>query len=220
MLIPIARAFFLLLPVLVACSGKVDVEHTSTGTGGGGQGGSGGAGGSDDCPAEPPVAGAPCDVPANQPCSYGECCPQMFTCEAGNWVETLVACEAPLPCPASPPLDGAACLGGSCGQTSPCTYACEAGGASFSVTCGDDNLWHSDMPSLCQGAMTCGDMLQCLEGYVCVTKQAFGANYECAPDPCGPEPLSCACAEPLCGDSFACIQASGKDVQCECPNCK
>ncbi|MDI3291414.1 hypothetical protein [Polyangium sp. 15x6] len=226
MLFPNPRAFLLVLPVLVACSGKVDVDHTSTSTSGsGGSGGSGGQGGSggsaSTCPAEQPVVGTPCDVPPGEECPYGECCPGIFACEAGSWVELPVGCAPPsVPCPAPPPLDGASCLGGPCGQTSPCTYACEPGGASFTVTCGDDNLWHSDMSSLCNGAVTCGDKLQCLEGFVCVTKQAFGSNYECAPDPCGPDPLSCACADAVCGDGFACIQASGKNVLCECPACK
>ncbi|MDI1483819.1 hypothetical protein [Polyangium sp. y55x31] len=219
MLFPIHRAFLLVLPVLVACSGKVDVDQTSTGTGG--TGGQGGTGGSDSaCPAEPPVDGAPCDMPPDEPCSYGECCPRIFTCEAGSWVETLAGCAPPPACPQSPPLDGTACVGGPCGQTSPCTYACEQGGASFTVTCGDDNRWHSDMPALCNGAITCGDKIQCLEGYVCVVKQAFGAEYECVLDPCVPDPLSCACAESVCGDGFACIQASDKNVLCECPACK
>ncbi|MRG96239.1 hypothetical protein [Polyangium spumosum] len=219
MLFPIHRAFYLILPVLVACSGKVDVEPTPSG-GGGGQGGQGG-GQTGSCPAEPPADGAPCDVPAEKPCSYGECCPQTFNCEAGKWIELLVGCAPPAPCPGSPPLDGAPCAGGPCGQTSPCTYTCVPDGAEmFTMTCGDDNLWHSDTPDLCDGASTCGGMLQCLPGFVCVEKQAFGTQYECVSNPCFPDSLSCACAEPACGDGFTCIQASESNVLCECPACK
>ncbi|MDI1450975.1 hypothetical protein [Polyangium sp. 6x1] len=226
MLFPIHRAFLLVLPVLVACSGKVDVEQTSGGPGGGGQGGSGGAGGggqggsgSTTCPVDPPVNGAPCHLSADQECTYGACCPRLFSCTAGSWSEADVDCAPPNPCPSSPPLEGAPCKSG-CAQESPCTYNCAQSDVLFTVTCGDDDRWHSGSASLCHVPLLCGDMLQCLEGYVCVTKQAFGSEYQCVPDPCGPDPLSCACAEPVCGDGFTCIQASEKNVLCECPACK
>lgn len=212
MLFPIQRAFLLVLPVLVACSGKVDVDPAPTGTGGAGGSGS-------TCPSEAPVDGTPCVVPAAETCEYGECCPRPFSCVAGTWSESDVSCLAPLPCPSFPPLEGAPCQGSACMQESPCVYSCGED-MPFTVTCGSDNLWHNDMPALCSDAMACGDTLQCPAGHVCVAKQAFGTEYTCAPDPCAPDPLSCACVGAICGDGYVCIQASGKEVLCECPACK
>lgn len=69
------------------------------------------------------------------------------------------------------------------------------------------------------GTYACGD-IECAAGEVCVKKVAFGETYECAKDACAPDVPSCSCAEPVCGDGFACVAIVGKFVTCECPNCK
>ncbi len=214
---------------LPACNAEVVVDGTgggdgatssstssTTSTGTTGQGGAGGGTG-ETCPLEPPLQLGACNLPEGQTCSYGECCPLVFQCTNGQWMGLTLDCPAPMACPPAPPAEGSPCI--HCGVESPCFYACNAD-LTTSVRCGSDNLWHLDTPP-CPTSIACGNTV-CKAGEVCVKKAGGpGYSYQCAPDPCAPDPLSCACAEALCGGSpFICSGASGAELTCDCPVCQ
>ena len=62
----------------------------------------GGSGGDAGCPAEPPAANAPCDLPSSiGACNYGSCSgtmgPTTAYCQAGTWVLGAGGCNPPAP---------------------------------------------------------------------------------------------------------------------------
>jgi hypothetical protein len=75
------------------------------------------------------------------------------------------------------------------------------------------------------GSFGCGSQT-CKGSEVCVWASAGGSSnsYQCAPDPCAPAPLECACAQPVCaalstGPMYDCFQVQDRQVWCACSNC-
>lgn len=212
---------------LAGCGGTV------TGTGGsGGSGASGGSGGSTtgtagsggtggqsaDCPAQEPTSGDACSVDPSLKCSYGDnCCPDQWSCTAGQWQQWDVDCGAPAGCPATAPEAGAECAASICAQWSPCGYACDGTNALL-ATCTDGKWELLETP--CADPIPCGDVT-CEAGQVCLENGGgVGLFYSCQEDPCAGQALSCECAASLCGGSpDECGISGPSQVSCICPDC-
>jgi len=122
-------------------------------------------------------------------CRFGGCQTERLSCDAGK-----VACDSlPPPCPP-----------GTVAETTP---ACWSGKCVPTKNC--------DVLETCD---------QCPDGRVCVQNVAFGPEPGVVCEPlapnCDPE-KPCACiGDQVCLDPFtACINQSGGDITCECPNC-
>jgi hypothetical protein len=188
------------------------------GSGGGTSGGTAGSGGqSAGCPAEQPTEGTPCDLGPMETCPYGDtCCPLVWGCSGGVWQQYDVSCLAPTDCPADPPAQGTAC-GDECAQWQPCGYACDGMNAPFAECI--NGAWEVTS-SACSDTVPCGDVT-CAPGEICVESAGGdGISYACQPNPCDAQPLSCQCAEPLCGgDMYECQVTSPSQISCSCSLC-
>jgi hypothetical protein len=170
------------------CGGKVVLD---TSGGAGGTAGAGGAGGAGGVILESTTAtvSTTVGVSSNVSTSSGGSsqCPTL----APN---TGDPCSAPgLVCPV--PV--------CCGGTATCT----------------GSTWQVEGGACSQPCLSCPGTIGCEAGAVCVDNPLGGGvstgqpHYNCALDPCGGAPLSCACAQPLC-ESGPCAQASGFSVTC------
>jgi hypothetical protein len=120
--------------------------------------------------------------------------------------------DAPPPCPADPPADGASC-------TSPMTchwLRCGAAGAVTAQCTGAQwNVSAEPCPIDCGGA--------CRDGQICAIFQSGSLRYECVDDPCAGGPLGqCMCdvcpetGEGRCAVSEFTVTCS---VSCGAPIC-
>lgn len=219
-------ALLLALSLLAGCDGNVTTSTSGSGgsggtgatAGSGGTAGNGGTGGQPtDCPTAEPTSAAPCNLPAQTTCKYGDtCCPNVWGCSNGQWNQYDVDCGAPASCPDTPPTQGAAC-GNECSQWSPCAYACD-GANSPLATCVDGTWSVESFP--CADPVPCGDVA-CAPEEICVASAGgAGIFYACQPNPCEAKPLSCQCAASLCGSAmYECQVDSATQISCSCSMC-
>ena len=120
-------------------------------------------------------------------------------------------------CPAQPPAPGSSCV---CEPGLKCAYdLCAETGEQINATC-NGSSWQVEGAACTQ--VWCPNNIPCDLGEVClIVSTGFESKFECVPNPCPPEPLSCECAAVLCGadPSFACISAQSGQVTCECIVC-
>lgn len=218
----------LLAGLAAACGGrsesdaKGDAGNASGGSGNASSGGSGGAGnassggsgnvsGAGGAPAC--VPGGAC-APAGATCTpTDECCPCSYLCQDGTWhTSACPACEAPQ-CPPTAPAQGDACDPCEALLPSPCAYA----NGCVSATC-NGKTW-SVTVTPCPSKIPCdAGNPSCPDEMLCVTPGGLGDTPYCAPNPCGPEPVSCGCAGSLCTYG-SCASANAQAVNCICPEC-
>jgi hypothetical protein len=100
-----------------SCGPRIDRSTAGQAGGAGGADAGANEGGVSDpqCPAEPPVAGAPC-IYGSPSCSYGDSpkfyCRQAFRCEYTGWLEEWEPCSDDsnsVGCPAKSPVDESTC---------------------------------------------------------------------------------------------------------------
>ncbi len=202
-----------------ACGGKSESDPGGSGgsPGGGGSGatsgagnvsGGGSGGGTSAC-----VSGGACSQAGAICTPKDECCPCSYICQGGSWQPgECPACEAPA-CPSEAPSQGSAC--GPCDKLlqNPCSYA----NGCVTATC-DGKSW-SVLVTPCPIKLPCGQgEAPCPDGTLCVYPGGLGDSPYCVPNPCGNQPVSCACAGGLCTYGY-CAKASWESVYCECPNC-
>jgi hypothetical protein len=196
----------------------------ATGSGGststGGAGGASGVGGGPDggaCPATQPGAGSECE-PDGLSCTYGDpCCPTTANCSGGHWIVLTPACVAPM-CPDELPEHGKEC--DRCRVPAECPYDRCNGDAFYTARCNAGGNW---VVTSTPCRFACGDEgLECDRDELCVkTDQTLGPTFSCEKNPCGTQPVSCACADSLCLQPAVCSPngTGGRDVACACLIC-
>lgn len=114
-----------------------------------------------------------------------------------------LAIDAPEPCPADPPADGAPCTG-----SFSCLWErCPDGGV-FAASCTAGAYDVTETPC---GPHGCRDST-CSAEQICVERQGGALLVDCADNPCGDGPITASCACAAC-DGFPCT-VSGRGVVC------
>ena len=127
----------------------------------------------------------------------------LLACTTAAPSDAPAAIDAPEPCPADPPADGASCTGAfSC-----LWERCPDGGV-FSATCAGGSYTVSETPC---GPHGCRDTT-CTDEQICVERQGGALLVECADNPCGDGPIAASCACTAC-DGFPCA-VNGRGVIC------
>ncbi len=113
-------------------------------------------------------------------------------------------------CPKEHPIQGAPC--------SPNGLVCQlpndcCGSAASCI----DGKWSIPVADCSQICVVCGPTLECASSAVCVATQVVNTTlYDCKPNPCQGQPLTCGCASPVCEAIPAvCVSASGMQVNCD-----
>lgn len=115
-------------------------------------------------------------------------------------------------CPTLPPDEGTSC--DTPGLACPMPLLC----CSPTATC-SGGTWHIMGPGCGMPCIACGPSQGCSTAAVCVIDGSVGPpppggqHEHCAPNPCGGQALSCACAGDLCGGS-GCMSVMGDTVIC------
>lgn len=159
-------------------------------------------------------------------CTDDGCCPCVYECSGGQWVQQGCAGCAQPGCPSEPPVDGAPC--DLCSTQPECSYEqCEGAGMSHAECApnGDNpqRMW-TVIAESCEPAPPCGaepTAAACPEGDVCVIAEitvgpSSMTTYSCAPNPCSPFVTSCDCAQSLCvaADAPLCVDATPRTIHC------
>jgi hypothetical protein len=93
------------------------------------------------------------------------------------------------------------------GACSTAGMTCPVPGACCDGTAVCENGFWKYLPPPCQQLCTpeCGpDGFACAGNRICVANIGQTTTYECAPNPCAPGPVDCACAAPLCAAQLMC----------------
>jgi hypothetical protein len=124
-------------------------------------------------------------------------------------------CGPNITCPAEPPTDGSSCI---CEAGLKCAYyLCDQSGDQLGATC-DGTSWSVESeictPLYCPNGIPCGGDSVCL-----VILTGFEAFFDCVPNPCPTQPLSCDCAAAICDAGYVCTSATAGQITCECTTC-
>jgi hypothetical protein len=113
-------------------------------------------------------------------------------------------------CPKEHPIQGAPC--------SPSGLVCQlpndcCGSAASCI----DGKWSIPIADCSQLCTVCGPTLECASSAVCVATQVVNTTlYDCKPNPCQGQPLTCGCASPVCeAIPASCVSASGAQITCD-----
>jgi hypothetical protein len=162
------------------------------------------------CPATRPTESG-CNVNGVS-CTYERaCCTDTYACSGLVWRVTSDC--TPTECPATAPEAGSPC--DSCENRLPCRYdGCgNPNGSIVTATCGAAGSWQ--LASTDCNAFPCGSVM-CDDGQFCVN------NSRCVDNPCVGQPLSCTCAQPVCGTSssgYVCSTITDRTISCICLTC-
>jgi hypothetical protein len=113
------------------------------------------------------------------------------------------------------------------GKGTPCAVPADVQCAVAFSCCGlfatcQGGIWTVSTPDCHQACVPCGPDpdFACSVNALCVVHQGLETTYTCSANPCGSEPVSCACASSVCeGGTRNCDSAQGSTVTCACPSC-